>query len=86
MSSNNATGLAAVGNRVDEKIREHRRVRALDSFLWNGGTIAVLLATAATIFPGLDPWIRVLTAFAGFWVAVERILNFGAVGISIDRW
>jgi hypothetical protein len=78
LAGNANIGFAAIENRVDEKIKEHRNVRSLDSFLWNGGTIAVLLATStATIFPDIDPWTRVLTAFAGFWVAVERIPNFG---------
>jgi hypothetical protein len=79
MSSDTTIDFTAVRKGVDQKIREHRRVRALDSLLWNGGTIAVLLATwVATILPEeLGFWIRLPTAFAGFWVAVERILNFG---------
>jgi hypothetical protein len=53
----------------------------LDSVLYNGGTAAVLLATAvATILPTpIDPeWLpKVLTGFAAFWIGLERALNFG---------
>jgi hypothetical protein len=53
----------------------------LDSFLYNGGTAAVLLATAlATFLPTtVDPdWLpRALSGFAAFWIGLERALNFG---------
>ena len=53
-----------------------------DSIYYNGGTIAVLLATTvATLLPtGFHPgWVpRVLTGLATFLVALERALNFGA--------
>jgi hypothetical protein len=64
-------------------IKEHSKRCFLDSFFYNGGTVAVLLATtAATVLPdNLGNWFlipKALTAFATFWVALERILNFGA--------
>lgn len=53
-----------------------------DSALYNGGTAAVLLATAiATFLPtDFDPdWLpRALTGFAAFWIGLERALGFGA--------
>ena len=54
----------------------------LDSVLYNGGTAAVLIATAIATFlpPDVDPdWVpRALSGFAAFWVGLERALGFGA--------
>lgn len=80
MGTNEDMGLHTLVATLRTSIEEHSRWRRLDSFLWNGGTAAVLLATtAATIFAEeLGSWASLLTAFAGFWVALERVLSFGA--------
>lgn len=54
-----------------------------DSFLYNGGTFAVLAATTAATFlpaePTSWPWLpKALTGFATFWIALERALSFGS--------
>ena len=73
--------LSEMMKHVERSIEEHTHDTGIDSLLYNGGTIAVILATAlATFWPDLEgpqAWLpRVLTGFAGFWVALERALNF----------
>lgn len=55
----------------------------IDSALYNGGTVIVILLTgAATFTPDFgEPWTwvaRILTGIAACWIAIERALNFGA--------
>ena len=77
---NNGT-LDQVRQRLADAGAEHKRKRKLDSFLYNGGTAAVLFATAAASLLGTDavqPWVpRALSGFAAFWIALERALSFG---------
>lgn len=73
-------GLSDMKQHVEECMKEHKP--GFDSALYNGGTLAVILFTAAATFLfGLDAWSwipRVLTGIAAFWIAMERALNFGA--------
>jgi hypothetical protein len=83
MENEHGVSLERLMTRLDKAVKEHSTHLRLDSFLYNGGTIAVLLATfAATVWPQeAGEWTlipKLLTAFAGFWVAVERVLSFGA--------
>ncbi|HJQ27336.1 MAG TPA: hypothetical protein VKA60_25850 [Blastocatellia bacterium] len=78
-----SSSLHGLKAKLSTSIKEHSKRCFLDSFLYNGGTTAVLLATtAATFLPdSLGAWFwlpKALTAFATFWVALERVLNFGA--------
>jgi len=82
MVTENGT-LQGLKTKLAISIKEHSKMCSLDSFLYNGGTAAVLLATtAATFLPdNLGNWFwipKALTAFATFFIALERVLNFGA--------
>jgi hypothetical protein len=72
-------GWDALRELLERRCREHSP--NLDSFLYNGGTVALLAATSMATFlsPSFDPdWVpRALTGFAAFWIALERALNFG---------
>ena len=71
---------------IKESIRSHKT--GLDAWMYNGGTIVVLVLTAlVSILAGKDVlpseyfWITsVLSAIAGVLVALERSLGFG------QRW
>jgi hypothetical protein len=67
--------------RLFQGAAEHHSARRLDSFLFNGGTAAVLLATtsvALLVSGDVNIWVpRALSAFAAFWVGLERALSFG---------
>lgn len=72
------TGLKAD---LEKSVNEHSTT--VDAFLYNGGTVAILLATTvATLIPGnhanLILLAKILTGFAAFWIALERTLNFGS--------
>jgi hypothetical protein len=77
---------AKVREKLAEAISEHNT--ALDAFMYNGGTVLVLVFTAAAgILPsvlGKDSslsWLpQALAALAGLLVALERSLSFG------QRW
>jgi hypothetical protein len=83
LTNNDEQKLGTLKARLAASMKEHSTKCSLDSFFYNGGTVAVILATTvATVLPqGLGDWVwipKVLTAFATFWVAIERVLNFGA--------
>lgn len=81
LNEKNDVAVSKLRRHLEQSIKEHSH--GVDSALYNGGTAAVILATAlATFLPdleGLWSWLpRTLTAFAAFWIALERALNFGA--------
>jgi hypothetical protein len=59
--------------------RSHKRSARGDSFFYNGGTLAALLASgAATVIATRDPFTAsALSAAAAFFIALTRSLNFG---------
>ncbi len=68
---------------IAKAITEHKHDKRGDGFRFNYGTAFVLFATvSATLIPTEPTWLlwcaKVLTGFAAFWVALERVLNFGA--------
>lgn len=77
----NGNSLAPLRDRLVGAAKEHHSARKLDSFLFNGGTAAVLLATASVallVSEDVNVWVpRVLSGFAAFWVGLERALSFG---------
>jgi hypothetical protein len=82
MTNDKEASLEGLRVHLHKCIDEHSK-RKTDAILYNGGTVAVLLATStATLLPdnlGRFFWIpKVLTGFAAFWVALERALSFGA--------
>ena len=68
---------------VELSLKKHKKWGTWDAYLYNGGTGVVLLCTTlATFIPNLEygysEWLpQVLTAFATFWVALDRALTFG---------
>jgi|SRR5580658_560364 hypothetical protein len=76
---------------LEEARKQHRR--AVDGFLYNGGTFVVLLFTGAAAFlPTVTGdhhrWIpQALAALAALVVATERSLNFGSRWrFHIEMW
>jgi hypothetical protein len=85
MNNENRLTMEGLKSKLSTSIKEHSSKCRLDSFFYNGGTVAVLLATTtATFLPenlGAWSWVpKALTAFATFLVTLERILRFG------ERW
>ena len=68
---------------VKASYAEHKKWGSWDAWLYNGGTGVVLLCTTlATFIPSaetsISTWLpQILTAFATFWVALDRALTFG---------
>ena len=68
---------------IESSLKTHKKWGTWDAYLYNGGTGIVLLCTTlATFIPDLEAsvseWLpQVLTAFATFWVALDRALTFG---------
>lgn len=80
MENDDKRKLNALKARLPGAKKEHQIKCTLDSLFYNGGTAVVLLATTlATVWTSARwPWLpKALTAFATFWVALDRGLNFG---------
>jgi uncharacterized protein len=79
-NANVADALASLKSQVQRSLGEHKRSMLIDSWFYNGGTVAIVIATTlATLVPSIAPAYvivgQILTGLATILVALQRTLG-----------